>query len=186
MPGTLARVMSSCAEPSDAERFRAQQDDLMKMLSASLPPLQDAASKLLALCDQAERALGARNPAGTPADAFDAFCHVLAEARRRADDVPTGEHDALAKAADYYRQAYETGSQVGEGLAQVQTAFLIAELSRRARDFKTAEQDFNTVLKLGWEVGRGGNADVATVNQTNKLLETARELARVNKEEQTS
>ena len=123
-------------------------------------------------------------PTGEEYFTFGDFRQFLIKARQLSSDIPTTEKEALSKAVEYYTKADETGAQIEQGLPQVQTMYLIAELSRRAGDFKNATQYFNAMRKMGWEIIERGEADTATVNQTNKLLAMAGEQARVTKEEQ--
>jgi uncharacterized protein (DUF2225 family) len=110
------------------------------------------------------------------------FKPFLKEAGRPVSELPTTEAEALTQALEHYKKAYDTDSQLKEGMAQAQATYLIAELSRRVGDFKTAEQFFNSVMKLAWEAGRAEGASATTTNQANKLAELARTQARLMKD----
>jgi hypothetical protein len=181
---TLESVGSSLKNGPGADRFTRQKDEALKELSASLPPLLQAASKLTEVCADAEQATQGNTSTGEEYFTFGDFRQFLIKARQLLSEVPTTEKEALSKAVEYYTKADETGTQIQQGLPQLQTMYLIAELSRRAGDFKNATQYFNALRKMGWELVQRGEADTATVNQTNKLLTLAGEQARTNKEEQ--
>jgi uncharacterized protein (DUF2225 family) len=124
--------------------------------------------------------------AGDPEEAyftFGDFSQFLIQAKQLLSDIPTTEKEALSRAAAYYEKAAETDSLIEDGLPQVQTAYLIGELSRRAGDFDRATQYFYTAIKLGRELVHGGEADLSTVNQTNRVLTMAVEQARLTKDE---
>jgi hypothetical protein len=173
------QVAASFSDPSEADRFRQQHDEATKELSACLPGLRQTTSKLVALGDAAEGALSGSASPAAGYYTFRDFRHFLTDTRPLLSEITATEDEALTKAAGYYRKAYESGSQIKEGIAQIQTAYLIAELSRRTRDFETADAYFRTVLKLAWEIGREDGASVTTTNQANKLLEMARTQARL-------
>jgi uncharacterized protein (DUF2225 family) len=117
-------------------------------------------------------------------DSFGNFEEFLVEAKQRFAEIPTNEQEALATASVYYRNAFERGSQVADGVAQVQAAYLIAEISRRAGDFATADRYFLTTMKIGRELTHDETATAASINQTERLLATAVEQARLSKQAQ--
>ena len=99
------------------------------------------------------------------------------------DEVPLSEKDALLKAVQYYEKAYQSSGEISQGIQQVQAAYLIGELSRRVNNTENANQYFNQAIRLGREIVMGKQADKSTVSFTQKLLETAKEQARLNKKE---
>jgi hypothetical protein len=162
-----------------------RQNQVMSELAASLPALRQAQLKLAQIADTAEEALGAGQPQGESFHTFASFRAFLLKAKQLWNDAPTTENEALSAAREYYKQGYETGGEIKGGVAQVQAAYLIGELSRRTGDLDTAERYFGVMMKVGWQVLNGGG-DVAAVNRTRKLLEMGREQAQMTKEAQAA
>lgn len=158
--------------------------EVVKAISASIAALQRAHSELAGVCDRVELAVPADASGGTAFHTFASFEQFLLKAKQLWNEVPATEHEALLRACEYYKQAYETGSDIKEGVGQVQAAYLIAELSRRTGDFTTAEHYFNTMFKVGGRLASSGTENAATVNRTRKLLELGRDQARLNKDAQ--
>jgi hypothetical protein len=176
-------IGASTADPARAEALARKKNEVLTQLSAPLPPLVQAASAFAGMCEGESRVVGAgSSEAGF--HSYGDFEQFLVEAKQRFPEIPTNEHEALATASAYYIKAFERGSQVADGIAQVQAAYLIAEISRRAGDFATADRYFMTTMKSGRELTREDNANAASVNQIEKLLATAVEQARLSKQAQ--
>jgi hypothetical protein len=163
-----------------------EQTQVMSEVAASLPPLLQAQLKLAEISDRAEQALRADDSQGKSFYTFASFREFLIKAKQLWNNVPTTENEALSEACEYYKKAYDRGVEIGDGVAQVQAAYLIAELSRRIGDFTGAERYFNVLMRVGWQVVNAGSGNAATVNRTRKLLEMGREQARLNKEAQAA
>jgi hypothetical protein len=158
--------------------------EVMQDVSASIAALLRSQAELADMCDRVELAVRAEASTGSAFHTFASFGQFLLKAKELWPDVPVTEHEALRRACDYYRHAYDAGSDIKEGVGQVQAAYLIGELSRRIGDFATAERYFNTMLKVGGRVASSPTSNAATVNRTRKLLELGKEQARLNKEAQ--
>ena len=167
-------------------RVRDRSGEVVQEMSASIAALLRSHAELAAVCDGVELAVPAAASGGSAFHAFASFDQFLLKAKQLWNGVPVTEHEALLRACEYYKQAYETGSDVKEGVGQVQVAYLIAELSRRTGDFATADQYFNTMLKVGGQLASSRTENAATVNRTRKLLELGREQARLNKDAQAA
>jgi hypothetical protein len=196
--GALKRVRALLSDADHALRayeqkvtgiktvFESEVAPILEDMSASIAALQRAHTALAGACDSAEQAVPGAASSGSAFHTFASFDQFLRKARELWNDLPATEHEALLRAREYYKQAYETGSEVKEGVGQVQVAYLIAELSRRTEDFATAEQYFNTMLKVGGQLASSRTENAATVNRTRKLLELGRDQARLNKDAQSA
>lgn len=170
--------------PDEAARYNQRIENIMAVISNSIAPLVKAGSELLAVFNEAQSSLGVDS--GTESDRFfnyPDFNDFLLKAKQLWDEVPLSEQEALEKAAEYYRKAYETGGQIGQGIQQVQASYLIAELNRRTGNHADASQFFNQMIRMGQEIVNGKKADSSTINFTRKLLETAMDQARLNREQ---
>jgi hypothetical protein len=155
-------------------------------LLASIAALHRSHSTLRDACNRVELELADDAGGGAAFHAFTSFDQFLIRAKQLWDDVPTTEREALVRACEYYKKAYETGRDIKEGVPQVQAAYLIAELSRRTGDFETADRYFNTMMRVGFPLTNTGGHDMSTVSRVKKLLELGREQTRLNKEAQSS
>ncbi len=178
----IKTVFESDVAPTLKDRDRS--GEVAKEMSASIAALQRSHAELAAICDSVEQAVPGEASSGSAFHAFASIDQFLRKAKELWNDVPLTEHEALVRACECYKKAYETGSEVKEGVGQVQVAYLIAELSRRTGDFATAEQYFNTMLKVGGQLATSRTETPATVNRTRKLLELGREQARANRDAQ--
>lgn len=168
----------------EAAQHKKQIEQILDDISVSLDPIVKANSKLIEVFINAEQALAVKtaNPENKFYD-FDDFRNFLKLAKEKWDEVPLNETEALQKAAEYYRKAYETSGEISQGIQQVQAAYLIAELTRRVGDKDDANRFFNQTIKMGREIVIGKKVDNSTINYTQKLLEMAMEQARLNKKE---
>ncbi len=180
----IKTVFESDVAPTLKDRDRS--GEVAKEMSASIAALQRSHAELAAICDSVEQAVPGEASSGSAFHAFASIDQFLRKAKELWNDVPLTEHEALVRACECYKKAYETGSEVKEGVGQVQVAYLIAELSRRTGDFATAEQYFNTMLKVGGQLATSRTETPATVNRTRKLLELGREQARANRDAQAA
>jgi hypothetical protein len=85
--------------------------------------------------------------AAAPFGPYGDFSHFLSLARKEWDEVPLNEIDALNCAINYYLKAYQNGREIKKGLQQLQAAYLIAELSRRAGRIDVALEYFKTCMR---------------------------------------
>jgi len=164
-----------------ADEYKKRIEQIISEISSTLDPLMKAGSKLLDVFEDAEKALvGGKVDAGEGFHNYPSFKDFLMKAKRLWDEVPLSENGALIKASEYYQKAYETSGQIGQGLQQVQAAYLIAELCRRAANYENASQFFNQVIRLGREMVQRKQLGASDIKYTNKLLEMALDQARLN------
>ncbi|MSO29815.1 MAG: DUF2225 domain-containing protein [Acidobacteria bacterium] len=178
--------VTSMVKDTTEAGLRDQPKVVLGEIAASIAALLRAHSELTDVCDRVELAVPADGSSGSAFHTFASFGQFLLKAKQLWNDVPVTEHEALVRACEHYRKAYETGSDIKEGVPQVQAAYLIGELSRRTGDFKTAEQYFDTVMKVGGRLANSGTQDASTVNRTRKLLELGRDQARLNQDAQAA
>ena len=183
LQSTIESINASTSDLARAEELARKKNEVLAQLSAPLPPLAQSASAFANLCEGSENGVAAASN-GQGYYSFGDFQEFLVQAKQRFPETPTNEQEALAKASVYYINAFERGSQVKDGLAQVQAAYLIAEISRRAGDFATADRYFVATMKIGRELVHDEKANAASTNQTEKLLATAMEQARLSKQQQ--
>lgn len=168
----------------EADQHKKQMEQILNDISVSLEPIIKANQKLLEAFNNAEQVLtGQVTNHEDEFFEYDGFQSFLKLAKARWDEVPLNERDALGKAAEYYKKAYETSGEISQGIQQVQAAYLIAELARRIGEKDESNQFFNQTIKMGREIVMGKKADKSTINYTQKLLEMAMEQARLNKKE---
>lgn len=175
-------VVPMLKDTTDAQA-RDRAGEVVKEMSASIAALLRSHAEAADLCDRVELAAPAGAATGSAFHTFASFGQFLLKAKELWPDVPVTEHEALRRACEYYKHAYDAGSDIKEGVGQVQAAYLIGELPRRLGDFATAERYFNTMIKVGGRLASSAIANPATVNRTRKLLELGKEQARLSKEE---
>jgi tetratricopeptide (TPR) repeat protein len=167
---------------SKAGDYKRQIQQAISEVSSSLEPLINAGGKLEEVFSEAEKALaGANEVRNETFFGFPSFYDFLYKAKELWDEVPLSEREALMKAAEYYRQAYETGDKIGQGIGQVQAAYLIAELSRRIGNHEDADSYFNQMIRLSRDIIHSQKEDKSTIKFTKKLLEMAMDQARLNR-----
>ena len=174
--------VASMLEDTTEARLRDQPVVVLKEIAASIAALLRAHAELTDLCDRVELAVPADGSSGSVFHTFASFGQFLLKAKQLWNDLPATEQEALVHACEHYKNAYETGSDIKEGVPQVQAAYLIGELSRRTGDFETAERYFDAMMQIGGRLANSGTQDASTVNRTRKLLELGRDQARLNRE----
>ena len=186
LASVFERDVASMLENTTEARPRDQPEGVLKDISASIAALLRSHSELTDICNRAELASPVDGSSGSAFHTYASFEQFLLKAKQLWNDVPVTEQEALGCACEYYRKSYETGSDIKEGVPQVQAAYLIGELSRRTGDFEAAERYFSTMMKLGGRLANSATESAATVNRTRKLLELGREQARLNKDAQAA
>ena len=170
----------------EAEGHKKKIEQTIEEINSALAPLAKAGSKLMSVFSDTEKALlGQEMSQGGAFHNYTSFTSFLTLARDKWDEVPLNEHDAMIKAAEYYQKAYEAGGEISQGIQQVQAAYMIAELSRRAGNTKNADQFFNQTIRMGREMVMGKQADQSSINFIKNLLEIAMEQARLTKKQET-
>jgi hypothetical protein len=171
------------ANMPQAETLKTQAESIINEMSSSFRPIQQAGEKLAGLFAKAEKQLNVQEVSETGFYEFASFSEFLLKAKQLWNEIPLSETEALLKARDYYQSAYETGDKISAGTGQIQAAYLIAELSRRAGHYENANSFFNQVIRTGRDIVNNRKGDASTVNYAKKLLETAMEQARLSRKE---
>ncbi len=178
----LEKDVASMLKDTTEAHLHDRPAEVMGDIAASIAALLRSHSELTDVCDRVELAAPADASSGSAFHAFASFGQFLLKAKQLWPELPATEHEALARAREHYIKAYETGSDIKEGVPQVQAVYLIGELARRTGDFKTAERYFNTMMQVGGRLANSGTQNAATVNRTRKLLELGRDQARLNQD----
>jgi hypothetical protein len=174
--------LASVLDANGAAGVREQPKALFAETSAALTRLLEAHGRVSEAGDRVEHAVLANAPGAAAFHTFATFEQFLGKAKQLWDQVPTSEREALSRARDWYVKAYENGSEIAEGVSQLQAGYIIGELSRRIGDHAAADRYFNEAVKTGWNLVSGGQHDAATVNRARKLLDMGREQAKLNTE----
>ncbi len=167
---------------SQADDYKRQIQQAINEVSSSLEPLINAGEKLEQIFSKVERALAGVNEVKNKTFfEFSSFYDFLYKAKELWDEVPLSEREALMKATEYYREAYEASDKIGQGIGQIQAAYLIAELSRRTGNHEDADRYFNQMIRFSRDIIHTQKGDKSTIKFTKGLLEMAMEQARLNR-----
>lgn len=104
---------------------------------------------------------------------YAAFTDFLSALKKKWDGVVANEHQALEKAVEYYKRAFEEGKDITAGNQQIQASYLVAELSRRIGRFDQAKEYFGSTIKHGQEFIQKHREDKAQTALARKILELA-------------
>ncbi|MFQ6007545.1 MAG: DUF2225 domain-containing protein [Candidatus Zixiibacteriota bacterium] len=110
------------------------------------------------------------------------FEEFLLDVKKSWRAVVTNEHEAMKKAADFYKRAFTEGRDIAPGNQQIQAAYLIAELSRRVGRYEEARQYFNATIRHGQEFIHKNRHDPTQTALARKILELAIEQGKTNME----
>lgn len=111
---------------------------------------------------------------------FPSFVDFLFDCKCRWDHVVANEQEALERAVQYYKAAFEGGRDISSGNQQIQASYLIAELSRRIGDHDGAREYFNTTIKHGQAFVYENRRDQSRTALARKILELATEQGKTN------
>lgn len=111
---------------------------------------------------------------------YPSFTDFLLSLKEQWEGVVVNEHEALTKAALYYKEAFAEGRGIAPGAQQIQASYLIGELSHRIGDFDTAREYFNSTIKHGQEFIYRNRDDKSRTVLARKILELAIEQGKVN------
>jgi uncharacterized protein (DUF2225 family) len=111
---------------------------------------------------------------------YPSFGHFLSELKKDWDSIVTNEYEALVKACEYYKAAFNDGRSIAPGNQQIQATYLIAELSRRVGNYETAKEYFNSTIKNGQEYIYRNRSDKTKTALAKKILELAIEQGKSN------
>ncbi len=118
--------------------------------------------------------LGADSAAGGSAPGEgSAFSDFLVALTTKWDGIVANEQQALKKAAEYYKCAFEESQEITAGNQQIQASYLIAELSRRIGRYDQAKEFFASTIKHGQEFIYRHREDQAQSALARKILELA-------------
>jgi len=154
--------------------------DHLERIKKSLDTAIEATGELSRVLIDARQALASGSTGSGEYGFFEfrTFAEFLQQTKLKWSETPLNEAEALLRARDYYKQAYESGDKVTTGIGQLQAAYLIAELSRRTGDHATANEFFNIVIRNGRDFVHGKKGDSSSIAYAKKLLEMAMEQAR--------
>jgi len=114
-----------------------------------------------------ERSGQAMKPFGPYPD----FYEFLGIAKKEWNEIPLTEIDALNSAIDYYIKAYQSSREIKKGLQQLQAAYLIAELSRRAGRRDLALEYFKICMREYHPMLQEYASDKNTIANIRKIME---------------
>jgi tetratricopeptide (TPR) repeat protein len=106
---------------------------------------------------------------------FSAFSDYLVALKKKWDSIVANEHQALEKAVEYYKRAFEESKEIAAGNQQIQASYLIAELSRRIGRYDQAKEYFASTIKHGQEFNYRHREDKAQTALARKIMELATE-----------
>lgn len=98
--------------------------------------------------------------------------------------VPQSEHEALCLALLHYKEYFEHSRTFASPELEVQTAYLIAEIARRAGHSKEASGYFNHAIRKGHELIHEYQDDPQRSGYLRKLVEMSVEQGKKNRDEQ--
>ena len=104
---------------------------------------------------------------------FSTFTEYLVALRKIWDGMVVNENQALEKAVEYYKRAFEENTDIAAGNQQIQASYLIAELSRRIGATEQAKEYFNCTIKHGQEYIYHHRTDQSQTALARKILELA-------------
>jgi hypothetical protein len=90
-------------------------------------------------------------PDGAAYGEYPSYSSFLTALKTDWPQVPVNEQEALRFSLKYYRRAYESGRGPGPGNAQIQMAYMIGELARRAGEYPDALEYLTAAARLGRE-----------------------------------
>ncbi|MFQ5498871.1 MAG: DUF2225 domain-containing protein [Candidatus Zixiibacteriota bacterium] len=108
------------------------------------------------------------------------FTDFLTALGKRWSGIVASEQEALAKAIQYYKEAFTEGRDISPGNQQIQASYLIAELSRRIGDYDGAREYFNSTIRAGQDFIYRHRTDQSRTALARKILELAIEQGRSN------
>jgi hypothetical protein len=99
------------------------------------------------------------------------FTQFLLTARKEWSEIPLNEIDALNNAITYYLKAYQNSREIKKGLQQLQAAYLIAELSRRAGRNDVALEYFKICMRESHPMLQEFAKDKNTIANIRKIMD---------------
>lgn len=102
-----------------------------------------------------------------------AFTDFLMPLKIKWEGIAVNERQALEKAEEYYKRAFEESKDIAAGNQQIQASYLIAELSRRIGLYDQAKEFFSSTIKHGQEYIYRHREDKAQTALARKILELA-------------
>ncbi len=102
-----------------------------------------------------------------------AFTDFLIPLKTKWEGIAVNERQALEKAVEYYKRAFEESKDIAAGNQQIQASYLIAELSRRIGLYDQAKEFFSSTIKHGQEYIYRHREDKSQTALARKILELA-------------
>lgn len=123
---------------------------------------------------------------GTGGGNSSAFSDFMLPLKKKWDSIAANEHQALERAVEYYKKAFEESKDIAAGNQQIQASYLIAELSRRIGLHDQAKEFFASTIKHGQEFIYRHREDKAQTALARKILELAIDQNKIMKSETES
>jgi hypothetical protein len=95
-------------------------------------------------------------------------------------EVPLNELEAIKCALKYCKRSYREITDVGQESQKIQAAYLIAELSRRAEDYREAKDFFAEAERIGQDFIQKNQYDANKIALAQKIVELAKRQRELN------
>jgi uncharacterized protein (DUF2225 family) len=109
-----------------------------------------------------------------------AFAGFLASLQKIWSEIPLDECQAIKSALKYYKQSYRETREVTPKNQKIQSAYLVAELSRRVGDYQEAGSYFREAKKSGQDFIRTNQDDSNKIALARKIVELATTQEKLN------
>jgi hypothetical protein len=140
--------------------------------------------KLKSIIDDMRIEAALKSPSSGASNSFDkhaSFSEFLMQVKKQWSEIPLNEIEALSRAVDHYLKSYQSSREIRKGLQQLQAAYLIAELSRRASKHELAMEYFKITMREAHALLTDKGSDKSTQSGARKILDMALEQARLSK-----
>lgn len=108
------------------------------------------------------------------------FIDFLASLKEIWPEIPLNECEAMKLALKYYKQSYQGTQEVTLKNQKIQSAYLIAELSRRVGDYREAESYFKEAKRAGQDFIQSNQDDSNKIALAQKIVELATTQGKLN------
>jgi uncharacterized protein (DUF2225 family) len=165
----------------------------LSKIQEDLSSLQESLDELLNICAQNQdfsfdsgsevigitpRALEGLIPGDEESDLT--FAGFLASLKEIWTEVPLDECQAMELALKYYKQNYQKAQKIIAKNQKIQSAYLIAELSRRVGDYQEAESYFKEAKRAGQDFIQSNQDDSNKIALARKIVELATTQGKLN------
>jgi hypothetical protein len=108
------------------------------------------------------------------------FVSFLSSLKEIWGEVPINECEAMKLALKYYKQNYQEEKDVTQENQKIQSAYVIAELSRRVGDYPEAENYFKEAQRTAQDFIRKNRDNTNKIALARKIMELASKQGRLN------